>query len=268
MKNRWISITSPQNEQVKKWKKLHTRKGRIQSGQLLIEGEHLIQEALTTHISVQALIVSSDSRELAERLAIDSQFPIYECTPTIFSTLVETESPQGIAAVIDMPTWSWEQLVDSQKQVSTYLLLDEVQDPGNLGTILRTAEAAGVTGIFLGTGTVDPFNAKAVRSAMGSLFRLPMLQIDLNEAIPRLQAEGITIIGTSPHAGTYHFQLPFPQKVAILLGNEGRGVNPTLAQLANHDVMIPMPGRTESLNVSITTAILLYERVRQTMMKK
>jgi TrmH family RNA methyltransferase len=176
---------------------------------------------------------------------------------------VETENPQGIAAVVEMPLWSEDELLARASTTATYLLLDAIQDPGNLGTILRTAEAAGVTGIWLGKGTVDLFNSKVVRAAMGSVFRLPTVQVDLMEQIPKLIQHGVTIIGTSPRAGNYHFQYSYPAKSAILLGNEGRGVNPAFSPLVDTEVQIPMLGRTESLNVSITSAILLYERVRQ-----
>lgn len=260
-----IHVTSPQNENVKKWKKLKTKKGRYESQTLLIEGEHLIMEALSAQLPFHAVIFDTGKREAAFRVLESHpiQAPVYELASSLFASVAETDSPQGVAAVVGIPDWSAEELLSREKSRATYILLDAVQDPGNLGTIVRTAEAAGVTGIWLGKGTVDPFNPKVVRSGMGSLFRMPMVQMNLAEAISLLKKNGVTIVGTSPHGGVYHFEYPFPSNCAILLGNEGRGVDPALMSLVDGKVQIPMPGKTESLNVSVTCAVLIYERVRQ-----
>ncbi|MGA9173974.1 MAG: RNA methyltransferase [Thermoactinomyces sp.] len=258
-------ITSSANEQVKQWKKLKTKKGRSQQGALFIEGEHLIEEALNAKIPFLAVLLEQGKVEVMEPILrrFPEQVPVYELVPTLFHRLVETETPQGIAAVIRLPEWSPASLFSPQKQEATYLLLDAIQDPGNLGTIIRTAKAAGVDGILLGKGTVDPFNAKVVRAAMGSIFRIPLVQVDLADALSMLNEQGVTVVGTTPHAGVYHFDYSYPKRVAILLGNEGRGVNPDLLARVDVEVKIPMPGQTESLNVSAVGAILLYERVRQ-----
>lgn len=263
--NNIISIQSSNNEKLKQWKKLHTKKGRMQTRTLMIEGEHLFLEAVSAGLSFTAILFDQQKRE--EALSFLQRFPlqapIYEVASSLFQGIVETETPQGIAAVVEMPQWSWEDFIVPKQAVATYIILDAVQDPGNLGTMLRTAQAAGMSGFLLGKGTVDPFNSKVVRAAMGSVFRLPILQLDLKEGLRQLKEQGVTIVGTSPHAGTPHFTYSFPQQSAILLGNEGRGVDPSLQPWIDDEVMIPMPGSTESLNVSITHAILVYERVRQ-----
>ncbi|TCS96691.1 TrmH family RNA methyltransferase [Hazenella coriacea] len=260
-----ISIQSSNNEKLKQWKKLRTKKGRLQTQSLLIEGEHLLLEATSAGLSFSAILLDQQKREgvlaFLQRFSID--VPIYELASELFKGIVETETPQGVAAVVSMPQWSWENLVVSNQAEATYIVVDAVQDPGNLGTMLRTAEAAGMSGFVLGAGTVDPFNSKVVRAAMGSVFRLPILQLDLKVGLSRLKEHGVTIVGTSPHAGTPHFAYSFPQQSAIVLGNEGRGVDPSFQPWIDDEVMIPMPGHTESLNVSITHAILVYERVRQ-----
>jgi TrmH family RNA methyltransferase len=165
--------------------------------------------------------------------------------------------------VVEQPKWPEERLLAEKREEETHLLLDAVQDPGNLGTLIRTAEAVGATAVWLGKGTVDPFNAKTVRAAMGSAFRLPLISADLTEAISRLKERGVTIVGTSPHAGQAHFEYRYPKKTAFLLGNEGKGVDPALQALSDVEVKLPMPGGTESLNVSVTGAVLVYERLRQ-----
>lgn len=262
--NRRVLITSPQNELVKRWKKLQSKKGRLKERALLIEGEHLLMEAANAKVDLKAILVNSDQLGVWQRMEAElaTDAPVYELAPAVFHSLVETETPQGVAAVISMPMWPRESWLTKEGD-ATYLLLDAIQDPGNLGTMIRTAQAAGIDGILLGRGTVDPFNAKVVRAAMGAIFRLPLIPVDLAEAIPLLKEHGVTIIHTSPHAGTTHFDYRYPARVAFLLGNEGRGVDEQYLVYADEAINIPMPGETESLNVSITSAILLYERIRQ-----
>jgi TrmH family RNA methyltransferase len=259
-----VRITSPRNDHIKRWKKLLTRKGRERCGTLLVEGEHLIREAFAAGLPFESVMVREDMladwRELAEEVSGGSS--VYVLAPVLFDEIADTETPQGIAAEVKSPLRTGG-MPAGDRLTCTYLLLDKIQDPGNLGTILRTALAAGVDAVWLGKGTVDPFNGKALRSAMGAAFRLPMVQENLSEAIPRMKEQGITVVGTSPHAGFWHFEYDYPDRVAILLGNEGQGVDPALAALADANVRIPMPGGTESLNVSVTGAILVYERIRQ-----
>lgn len=267
MNNSWIEITSNQNSHYKKWKKLQTRKGRKEHQSYLIEGEHLVQEAIRAGADIQALIAEEglqgkfdllvgDQLDSVSRIALSSE---------LFHQLVETESPQGMMAVVSYQKWDEEKLLAQEE--STFLLLDEVQDPGNLGTLLRTAQGAGVTAVYLGHGTVDVYNPKVVRASMGALFHLPIFPRNLSKAIEQLKERAIPIVGTSPHAGLNHFDYSFPKQIATLLGNEGRGVNSEFAKLADVELKIPMPGNTESLNVSVTGAILMYERVRQMYMK-
>lgn len=186
--------------------------------------------------------------------------PVYSLYSSNFSQLVDTQSPQGIAAEVVVPD---EQRAYQLKGEGPVLLLDAVQDPGNLGTILRTAEAVGARDLWLGSGTVDPYNPKVVRSAMGSLFRSRIRRGDLSEAIPELKKQGYFVVGTSPHAEQAHYDKVYPEKVAFLLGNEGQGISSRLKALMDLHVRLPMPGQVESLNVSVTTGILLYEWVRQ-----
>lgn len=255
-------ISSNQNEHFKRWRKLHRRKGREQHGSLLVEGPHLVAEAMDAGWRVRACLVEEGKeRLLAEIPGIrEGTFPVYRLPAPLFRSLMDTETPQGIAAELEIP-----RVLDEGKSSDreTLILLDAVQDPGNLGTILRTAEAAGATAVWLGRGTVDPYNSKTVRSAMGSLFRLPVRRVDLFSAIPDLRRRGVVVIGTHPRAKTLHFRYKYPCRTAFLLGNEGRGVDPALGRLVDEEVCIPMPGGVESLNVSVTAAVLLYERLRQ-----
>lgn len=255
-------VSSSQNEQYKRWRKLHRRKGREKYGSLLAEGLHLVAEAMDAGWKVRACLVEEGKEHLLTEIAGIRQesFPVYRLSPTLFRSLMDTETPQGIAAELEIPRKQDE--VEFRDR-ETLILLDAVQDPGNLGTILRTAEAAGATAVWLGRGTVDPYNGKTVRAAMGSLFRLPVRQVDLFSAISDLRRLGFVVIGTHPRTETLHFQFEYPARTAFLLGNEGRGVDPALGRLVDEKVCIPMPGGVESLNVSVTAAVLLYERLRQ-----
>ncbi len=254
-------IQSPHNRFVKHWKKLRKSKGRKESQSFLIEGEHLLQEAISSNVTIDKLVVEKEKwSRFQSRFDFDQiDSPIYLLPSALFSSLMETKTPQGIAAAVRFPEWE----EPEQLTGMTYVLLDEIQDPGNLGTIIRTAEATNVDAIWLGNGSVDPTNPKVVRSAMGSSFRLSILSGDFGQLIPHMQKEGIQVISTSPRATKNYFQFRYAKRVAFLLGNEGRGINREWRKLVDDEVMIPMYGQTESLNVSITASILLYERLRQ-----
>jgi RNA methyltransferase, TrmH family len=262
----YYPITSPQNQKVKHWKKLQTKKGRSLHQAYLIEGIHLILEAKKADACIQAIVVSetfADSDGVVATYA--SSVPVYELPQPLFAQLSETEQTQGVLAELKLPEW------DIQEQIAvgeTYLLLDAVQDPGNLGTILRTAWAAGVGMVVLGKGTVDRFNSKVIRSTMGALFYLPVVEASLRELLPTLKSEGIEVIGTSPHNGIYSYDYRFPKRVALVLGNEGRGIAPELQAQLDQAIMVPMLGDAESYNVSVTTAMVLYEYIRQKLVKR
>lgn len=259
-----IPITSAQNAQLKRWKKLLTKKGRTREKSLLIEGEHLLLEAVRSQrIQVRNIILREN---IYERLTDDfrnliSSYPIYILPRSLFQLVAETEETQGVMAEVKTP----EQMDDEKTGLkdAVYLLIDRVQDPGNLGTILRTAQAVGVTKVYLGKGTVDPYNGKVVRSSMGAIFHVPFQQVDLYQVIPRLKNSGVSVIGTSLTAEKEYDEAEYRQSCAILLGNEGKGVATDLQAMVEQAVRIPMPGGTESLNVAVAGALLMYEVHRQ-----
>ncbi|WP_052807267.1 TrmH family RNA methyltransferase [Risungbinella massiliensis] len=256
-------LESTQNDHVKRWKKLQTRKGREKANSMLIEGEHLLSEALKSpHITISHIIVEGDSQEIVssylKRFPTISDFPIFLLSPSLFRQIAETESPQKIMAEISLP--KSDMIVSAD---GFYLLLDRIQDPGNLGTLLRTAQAVGVTQVIVGKGTVDPYNGKVVRSSMGAILHVPLAQEDLKEVILCLQQHKISVVGTSLHTEIMYDEADYSSGCAILLGNEGQGVDPALQEMVDQTVRIPMPGGTESLNVAIAGGLLLYEKIRQ-----
>lgn len=262
----YYSITSPQNQQVKRWKKLLTKKGRQKQTTYLVEGVHLLLEAQKAKSEITALIVKEGFADTDKIITTNKdKIPVYELSSSIFSQLCETEHPQGIIAEVSVPHWDMDTKLNESKLL---LLLDEIQDPGNLGTILRTAAATGVDLVVLGNGTVDPYNSKVVRSTMGALFHLPVIGADLLEVIPVLKTKNIAVAGTSPHCGVYAFDYLFPEKVAIILGNESKGIQEDILRQMDQALMVPMSGTAESYNVSITAGMLLYEHMRQHLQHK
>lgn len=240
-------ITSTQNNKVKEWKKLHTKKGRIKAKAFLIEGFHLIEEAYRTDQEVKELII----QEGVENPGWIQEDNVHIVSEHVFKEISQTEAPQGIAAVVSMQA-------NSVHEHGPVLLIDAVQDPGNLGTMIRTADAAGFSKVVLGKGTVDLYNDKVIRSTQGSLFHIPIQQADLLEEIPQLQQAGYSVWGSTLQRAQNYAEVTAQAKTAVIVGNEGAGVADELIALADELVKIPIYGKAESLNVGIAAAILMY----------
>lgn len=240
-------ITSLQNAQVKQWKKLHKRKERSKTSLFLVEGFHLIEEAFQSEWLIEHIIIREDV------LIPDAyqNIPFAIVNETVFLHISQTLTPQGIIAVV------------RKKQGMTIngdriLLIDRVQDPGNLGTMIRTADAAGFSSIVLGHGTVDVYNDKVIRATQGSLFHLDFVEGDLLDEIARLKETGFNILATALNDATNYLNIPVISKTALVLGNEGAGVQEDILKAAHHIVTIPIYGKAESLNVSVAAGILMY----------
>jgi RNA methyltransferase, TrmH family len=244
-------IQSAQNPQVKQWKKLAMKKERERTGLFLAEGFHLVEEALKDSGTVVELIIA-DETDIPHRLDYKDT-PVTIVTKEIFKSLSETETPQGILAVCKQ-----ESVNESLADANTFLLLDAVQDPGNLGTMIRTADAAGIDAVIVGAGSVDIHNPKVLRSAQGSHFHLPVLTGKLDEWIPKLKAKGVPVYGTAlENARTYTDAAP-GSTFALLVGNEGNGVSKHLLSITDDNLYVPIYGKSESLNVAVAAGILLY----------
>jgi TrmH family RNA methyltransferase len=242
-------IESPQNRHFKEWKKLLRRKGREKAGLYLVEGEHLVAEALKEKGVVKALIF--DASRTPPELPGAEDVAAFSLSAPLFKELCATEAPQGVLAVCAVTD---DKLPEDARR---FLLIDAVRDPGNLGTLIRTADAAGLDAVILGPGTVDPYNDKVLRSAQGSHFHLPVRSAPLSEIIPALQARGIPVYGTSLAGADLGGWGPV-EAFALLVGNEADGVDPVLLAMTDANVRIPMYGRAESLNVAVAAGILMY----------
>ncbi|ANX13147.1 RNA methyltransferase [Fictibacillus arsenicus] len=250
-------IESDSNASLKQWKKLHTRKEREKTGTFLLEGPHLIEEAISFGAKLQHVIIEENFNIKEEWLK--EKFTLWSVPAKLMKQLSETEKPQGIIAVCEM----MEQPEERIKRNGRYLLIDGVQDPGNLGTIIRTADSAGLDGVFLGEGTADLYNGKTVRSTQGSLFHLPIIKADLKEIITECKAEDVPVISTSLQEAVDMRELPEMNGFALIVGNEGQGVQEMFQEESSINVKIPIFGQAESLNVSVATGILLYELQRK-----
>ncbi|CAM3752915.1 TrmH family RNA methyltransferase [Mesobacillus zeae] len=242
-------IHSAKNPQVKQWKKLMTRKERDKSGSFIIEGFHLVEEALKGNAEVLEIIVS-EKAEMPPGLDYGS-VPTTTVTQEIAEILAETETTQGIFAVCRQPA-------AGNVSGKTFLLIDAVQDPGNLGTMIRTADAAGIDAVIVGAGSVDIYNPKVLRSAQGSHFHLPVLSGSLYEWIDQLTNQDIPVYGTALLNGMPYTDLHQGSEFALIVGNEGNGVDKDLLAKTAGNLYIPILGKSESLNVAVAAGILLY----------
>jgi TrmH family RNA methyltransferase len=249
-------IESESNASIKQWKKLHTKKEREKTGTYLLEGPHLIEEAILSGAKLVHVIVEEHFHINDEWLK--ERFTLWTVPSKIMKILSETEKPQGIIAVCEMQDETEEVL----KEKGRYLFVDGVQDPGNLGTIIRTADSAGLDGVILGEGTADLYNGKTVRSTQGSLFHLPIIKKDLQTAISECKTLNLPVFSTSLQDAVDMREIPECEGFALIVGNEGSGVQHAFQKESTMNVKIPIFGKAESLNVSVATGILLYELQR------
>lgn len=262
-------IQSVHNPLVKRLYHLLERKGRDEQGRFLVEGAHLVEEALNSGAEVITVLYDS-SREMdpACRRAIDKragEVQVIPASAAVLAKLSETKTPQGIVAEVKKTGHDWHAWLQAAANRDYLLLmLDEIQDPGNLGTMLRTAEAAGVDAVILGKGSVDLYNGKVVRATMGALYRLPVFSRLLPEAAAELKRQGAQVLVSSLQENSLAYdEADYAGKTAIVIGNEGRGVSRAMSEAADRFVHIPLYGRAESLNAAVAAGILVYEAQRR-----
>ena len=257
------SISSKENELIKHIKKLKDKKERDSSNEYVIEGIKLIQEAIQENVNIKQIIVCDDC-DKTESIPKDLMYEIakYDCiyvTKKIFKYISEVQEPQGILAVIEKNNLDRE--IDYSQDI--IVALDDVQDPGNLGTILRTVDSIGLTQILVSKGTADSYNPKVVRSTMGAIFRIKIIECeDLEKTLKEIKKHKFKVVVTSLQTENSIYEINYNKKV-IVIGNEAKGVEKNIQELADEKIKIPMLGKTESLNASVATGIVLYEYVRQ-----
>lgn len=243
-------ITSLKNPKVAAWKALKDRKGRRESGCFLVEGRKMVEEALKSAFDVEAVLVQ-EGMELPDGLTM----PAYELPEHVLAAVCDTKTPQGIAAVVRMK---------EQSALGRHIVaLDGVQDPGNVGTIIRTADAAGLDGVLLSNQCADVFSPKVLRATMGSIFRMNLRTTDdLPGKLTKLREKGYSILSSQLDGTPFYEREKVAEQFALVIGNEGNGVSEQVQQTATHRVRLPMRGGAESLNAAIAAAIMMYELMR------
>lgn len=249
-------LTSIHNQHVKDWKKLQTKKARRQTGTYLLDGWHLVQEATKAGIELIELIGTADQLAVHPDL-IRLAGATYEVTEEIMKHITDTVTPQGIAAVVALPD---AHRLPSAPLNGAWLFLDRVQDPGNVGTMVRTADAAGFAGVVVGERSADLFGPKVVRSMQGSQFHLQMFEGDLRKWIADFKKIGAPVFGTQLNPQAKNFRTVTPgDTFALVMGNEGQGMSNELLSMTTANLYIPMRGEAESLNVAISAGILMFQ---------
>ncbi|MBD2861686.1 TrmH family RNA methyltransferase [Paenibacillus oceani] len=258
-----FKIESLQNPRVKLWAQLLDKKGRDKQGLYLVEGIHLVQEALRYDAGVETVLYSEERGLPAEIAAClnDGMVERIAVTEQVLIKCSDAQTPQPVIGIVRKSAKTIEQLLASPE--SLVVVVDGVQDPGNLGTIIRSADAVGAAGVVLGKGTVDLYNPKTVRSTMGSMFHVPVVETELLPLLDLARSRGIQLVGTSLQASRSCYDMDLTVPTWIILGNEGKGVSAEVAAQVDTGVIIPMKGRSESLNVAMAATVLLFEAMRQ-----
>lgn len=268
-------IESVTNRQMKKMQKLMKQsRTRRQERCFVVEGWKMVAEALAYDLVLHLYVKESEADTFKQHLkelgsdVVPSDVPVDIVRDSVFLQMSNTVTPQGIMAVAKIPFYDWQDIVSGQAggiyKETKLLILEDIQDPGNLGTIFRTAEGAGMSGVILSKGCVDLFNPKVVRSTMGSLFRVPFFVCeDIALQMKGLQEQGFSFYAAHLQGEEDFTRVSYRGKLGILIGNEANGLSGEMSELADVKVKIPMEGELESLNAAVSASLFAYEVHRQ-----
>ena len=256
-------IDSRQNARVKELRRAFAESFPNDKGEVAIEGMHLVEEAIRSGLRLSAVFFSESAHDRVHKLMpqLSAHAEALLLSDAVFASAVPTETPQGIAALVQVKKSSLSNILEAQPAL--LMVAAGLQDPGNLGTIARSAEAFGVTGLLLGERTVSPWNWKALRASAGSLFRVPMAKAELEASLLEIKSRHVKVMATSSHKGKSICDVDLRSPVAFVIGNEGAGVPKDILAQADEVVVIPQSSKVESLNAGIAASILLYEAARQ-----
>ena len=258
------TITSQDNNNYKLWTSLLRRKYREKEGLFIVEGPLLIKDALDNGGIMDCLIVKSGEEHDEDNPGgLNYSGDVYYLSRDLFDRLSQVDNGRGMMGVFMIPEFQGA-LKKEDSGFSNTLVLDRIQDPGNLGTLIRTADGAGFSQIILVKGTVDPYSPKVVRAAAGSLFRVPIRHLEnADEVISSLKEDGVTTVATCGEGKDLYWDCDFKRDTAIIIGNEGGGISEEMKEASDLRVRIPMEGTIESLNAAIAAAVVVYEVLRQ-----
>ena len=262
-----MTVTSKDNQWVKEWRRLNdSAKYRRESGLFAIEGARLCADALRSNVPLQAVLYTASALavygNVVEPLLAAADTAV-EISPELSRYMGDTMNPQGVFCIAKMLDNSL--IIDKINIIGTYSALEDIQDPGNMGTIIRTAEALGLDGILLSDGCCDIYNPKVLRASMGGVFRLPLMRVgDMAQTVVALQEKGLTAFACVVDSSATPITCADMGKGAVaLIGNEGNGLRAETVAVCKHSVTIPMAGRAESLNASMAAGIILWEMCRK-----
>ena len=246
------TLTSLKNPKVMAWRSLKEKKGREEHRAFLVEGVRMVREALSSSFHVRALLLREDYRL---DFCIPTEIPVFTLPDHVFQSVCDTRTPQGIAAVLELNARE----ADGRR----LLALDGVQDPGNVGTIIRTADAAGFDGIIFSRDCADLFSPKVLRSTMGSIFRLGFSFPDsLPDALTRLKENGYSVLSSQLDGEPFYERKDVALSFVLVIGNEGNGISDAVKSVATHRLCLPMRGGAESLNAAVAAGIMMYDLTR------
>ena len=245
-------ITSLKNPKVTTWKSLKDRKGRKENGCFLVESRKMVEEAIASAFPVEAVLV--DDVRLGE-FTLPAGIPAYTMPSHVLAAVCDTKTPQGIAAIVRM--------AEVELHGSRLVAMDGVQDPGNVGTIIRTADAAGFDGVIMSAQCADVFSPKVLRATMGSVFRMGIrVTDDLPGVLSQMVKEGASVLSSQLDGEPFYQRSPLNERFVLVIGSEGNGVTDEVKEIATHKVKLPMRGGAESLNAAVAAGIMMYELTR------
>jgi len=267
-------LTSPHNERVKTWSGLKERKYRERTQTYLVEGMRAVQTYRQSGAHIEAVLLDPYGTERAqEREAFGDDceaagIRVFALPGEVLARVTDTGHPQGIAAVVRMPRHHLSDVLRAELPQATVcsdvvVIADGIRDPGNLGTLIRTADAVGARAVLTSEGAADMYQPKVVRAAMGSLAHIPVLRVETEDLVSALKGKGYRIVAADTREGESVFVSTLSGPIALVIGSEAEGISGGLLQAADLCVSLPMPGCAESLNASIAAAVMLYEALRQ-----
>ena len=255
-------IKSPSNQIIKEIHSLHTKKGRDKTGCFLLEGAKILLDAINNDLKVN--YVAYKEGYVPDQKVLKCIDNIYECSEAAFKKASSTDSPGNILAVLNKFTCNAEDIINVKKQNKLFVILDQLQDPGNIGNIIRTCTAANIDGIFITDLTVDLFNPKVVRSSAGTLWKIPIAyKNNKQELITLLKNSNIKIFTTQMMADKSYHDMNYNNDIAIAFGSEAKGLSGDILKACDYTIKIPISENVESLNVANSVAIILFEAIRQ-----
>lgn len=266
-------ISSENNLVIKHVRSLQLKKQRMKNLQFVVEGVRIVGECLKHGGDIEYVLYSEELHKVAGGSdlldsILNQGLTVYELPDQLFNKLSDTDTPQGIMAVVKMTNNSLDNIEFKNENNLFFVILDRIQDPGNMGTIIRTAESANVDAIILTKGSVDPYNAKTIRATMGAIFHLPIIQCENEEWMKFLKDRNVNLVAADLDTDKTYIDINWKQNIGIVVGNEANGIDEDILFHVDERVIIPILGKIESLNASIAAGILIYKAAEEKYLKR